>query len=99
MAPFDGDTYERAQDLKRLSSQLDRAREVMRSGRWYTLAHLAGLTGGSEASVSARLRDLRKAKFGAWTVERRRVEGGLYEYRLQQPAGSPQLDLLPRAQP
>jgi len=37
-----------------------------------------------EASVSARLRDLRKAKFGGYRVERQRVrEGrGLYHYRL-----------------
>jgi len=43
------------------------------------LAHWAG---GSEASVSARLRDLRKAKFGAHTIERQRVSAGLFRYRM-----------------
>ena len=35
--------------------------------------------------MSRRLRserDLRKAKFGGYRVERRRVSGGLHEYRL-----------------
>lgn len=37
----------------------------------------------SETGISARLRDLRKVKFGAYVVERRRRgEGGLYEYRV-----------------
>jgi len=32
--------------------------------------------------ISARLRDLRKAKFGDRKVERRKAKPGLYEYRL-----------------
>lgn len=38
----------------------------------------------SEASVTSRLRDLRKPRYGAWTVEKRRIENiGAYEYRLK----------------
>jgi hypothetical protein len=37
----------------------------------------------SDSSITARLRDLRKAKFGAYTIEKRKREGSnAYEYRL-----------------
>jgi len=39
-------------------------------------------TSHPEASVSARLRDLRKEKFGGHVVERRAVKRGLFEYRV-----------------
>lgn len=53
-------------------------------GSWRTLRELADRAGGSEAGVSARLRDLRKPEFGAYVVERRRREGcaNLWEYRV-----------------
>lgn len=47
-----------------------------------SLAAIAKLTGDPEASVSARLRDFRKLRFGGHTVERRYVEVGLFEYRV-----------------
>lgn len=82
--PFDGSTYDPARDRARLQRQLARVREIMRDGQWRTLAELAAETGAPEASVSARLRDLRKQKFGALFVERRRVPGenGLHTYRV-----------------
>jgi hypothetical protein len=42
------------------------------------------LAKGPEGSVSARLRDLRKDKFGGFEVERKRdsIEKGLFLYRL-----------------
>ena len=80
---FDGKTYEPALDHARLTSQLDRVRELMRDGQWRTLHDiLVAVDGASEAAISARLRDLRKAKFGLFHVERRRVAGGLFEYRV-----------------
>jgi hypothetical protein len=58
----------------------------MKDGNWRTLAEiLVGIGGvGTEAAVSARLRDCRKEKFGSHSIERRRRggQGGLYEYRL-----------------
>lgn len=80
---FDGQTYEPAQDEARLTGQLQRVMTMMRDGQWRTLPWLAGAVGGTEAAVSARLRDLRKAKFGGTKddVERRRIAGGFYEYR------------------
>lgn len=78
------------QDTKRLSAQHDRVLRIMRDGQWRTLAELSNatkrftLSADPEASVSARLRDFRKPRFGAYTVERRRRQGhvGLWEYRM-----------------
>ena len=83
---FDGETYNEVRDGPRLASQLDRVTHLMRDGRWRTLGEIANAVEGSEPAVSARLRDLRKPRFGAWTVERRYVAGGLWEYRVI-PAG------------
>jgi hypothetical protein len=79
---FDGATFDPARDGPRLAGQLARVYAAVKGGRWWTLADLAAAAGGSEAGVSARLRDLRKPKFGGHRVERRRVGGGLWEYRV-----------------
>jgi hypothetical protein len=69
-------------DAKRLTGQLIRVREIMYDQEWRTLAEIVELVGGSEAGVSARLRDLRKVRFGSHEVKRRRRggKGGLWEY-------------------
>ena len=80
---FDGATFDPARDGARLTGQLERVKGIMADGAWRTLAELAALVDGSEAGVSARLRDLRKVKFGGHQVDRRRRgDGGLHEYRL-----------------
>jgi len=82
---FDGDTYERPFDYERLGKQARSVFLLMSDGRWRTLPQISRATGCPEASVSARLRDFRKRKFGSHTVERRSVGSrtlGLYEYRL-----------------
>lgn len=81
---FDGGTYERKKDLERLTSQLGRVRAVMISGEWRTLVEIERLAAAPQASVSARLRDLRKDKFGGYEVHRRRLAGtsGLHQYSL-----------------
>ena len=79
---FDGVTIG-ADDEPRLTGQLDKVYGVMRDGQWHTLAELAAAAQGSEAGVSARIRDLRKPRFGQHAVERRRRdEGNQWEYRL-----------------
>lgn len=78
----DGATFESGRDLSRLNAQAMAVYRYMRHGEWRTLADIAHNTGHPEASVSARLRDLRKAKFGGFTVERRYIANGLYQYRL-----------------
>ena len=79
---FDGATFDPAQDGERLETALDKTRRLMRTGRWWTLAELAQAVGCSEAGVSARVRDLKKPKFGGHTMETKRVSGGLFMYRM-----------------
>lgn len=79
-----GVTIDTAKDRERLAGQLERVTRLMCDGRWRTLAEIAQSVNGSEAGVSARLRDLRKRRFGGHAVERRRIYGGngLHEYRV-----------------
>lgn len=81
---FDGPTFDPAQDGERLGRQLVDVFGVMKDGRWHTLREVSDAVGAPEGSVSARLRDLRKPRFGRHTVEKRRVSGapGLWEYRM-----------------
>jgi len=78
----DGRTYEHPQDHARLSRQRERVWDLMMDGRWRTLGEIASETDHPEASVSARLRDFRKPRFGGHAVERRRRGPGTFEYRV-----------------
>lgn len=80
---FDGQTIAEDPDApQRLTGLLERVYGVMSDGTWHSLASLASRTGGTEASVSARLRDLRKPRFGRHNVERKLIGHGLWLYRL-----------------
>jgi hypothetical protein len=79
---FDGATYEPPRDHGRLKGQLLRVFDLMKDGHWRTLNGIADRVGGSPAAVSARLRDLRKAKYGSRVVERRYIGNGLFQYRV-----------------
>lgn len=79
---FGGATYAPGFDYDRLKGQLKRVCDLMRDGQWRILPEIARAAGGSEAACSARLRDLRKKKYGSHAVERQRVAGGLWRYRL-----------------
>lgn len=84
---FDGDTFDASRDGQRLSEQLQHVLAYMRQHEWVTLRELelamreAGVH-ASNAGVSARLRDLRKRRFGAYTIERQYIANGLWQYRL-----------------
>lgn len=80
---FDGETYSPEHDKERLGSQLERVKALMQDGKWRNLREIHARVGGSEAAVSARIRDLRKARFGSHTIEHRRLIGGLWEYRME----------------
>lgn len=80
---FDGRTYDPDQDHCRLAGQLGRVYNVMKDGFPHTLDELKAKCGGTDASISARIRDLRKAKFGAYEIISRRVRDGLWEYQLE----------------
>ena len=81
---FGGETYSPKHDDERLSGQLRRVYQVMADGEWYTLDQIAAATGDrSTASISARLRDLRKEEFGAYDIRRKRLgdpKNGLFAY-------------------
>lgn len=82
-APFDGVTIQQDnEDPERLHRQLTAVLNLMRDGQYRTLAEIHAAVGGSEAGVSARLRDLRKGKFGAHEVQRRHRKKRLFEYRV-----------------
>ena len=83
--PFgrDAKPYVAELDALRLARLQDRVEHLMGDGRWRTLREITQLCGGSEAGVSARLREMRKA---GWTVSRRRnprlhASAGSFQYR------------------
>jgi hypothetical protein len=79
---FDGETFDQERDGSRLNKQLQAVKQLMSDGIWRSLAQIAESVGYPEASVSARLRDLRKPKFGGYTVERKYINKGLHHYRV-----------------
>lgn len=79
---FDGNTYDPERDEERLKTQLFSVWGLMCDGQWRTLEEISRAVYCPEASVSARLRDFRKRKFGGHTVERAYVDRGLFKYRL-----------------
>lgn len=83
-AHFDGSTYHPVKDHIRLTGLLHRVFSVMSDGNWHRLSELANKCEGSETSVSARIRDMRKDKFGGFQVDRKRhaTQKGLWLYRL-----------------
>ena len=80
---FDGESYDRNRGKARLSTLMSRVKAIMWSGNWFTLRTLAEQCKGAEASVSARIRDLRKERFGGYEVERKHLLDGVWVYRLK----------------
>lgn len=72
-----------AADAARLGAQLRRVIACMSDGEWRTLREINAVTGDPEASISARLRDMRRRECGGYTIDDR-LRGGsgaLHEYR------------------
>ena len=88
---FDGPEYDAGRDEVRLNGQIREIWELMKDGRWRTVGTIVMVTGFPANSVQAQLRNLRKPRYGAYLVERRRVtQSGLYEYRVgEKGAGTP----------
>jgi hypothetical protein len=82
--PRGGTTFDPDQDTDRLNRQCRDVYRVMADHQWHTLAELSRRTGHPQASVSARIRDLRKTRFGGHQVDKRRkgFATGTWEYRL-----------------
>ena len=90
-ARFDGEAYDPALDQDRLTKQLGRVWDAMKDGEWLTLVEIGQLSDAPEESVSAQLRHLRKPRFGAYLIEKRRrgdPRSGLWEYKMAQPSRS-----------
>lgn len=80
-----GPAYSVDVDGKRIGLQMKRIYGLMRDTKWRTLGEISSATGDSEASISAQLRHLRKAKFGGHTVNKRHrglASYGFWEYQL-----------------
>jgi len=82
-----GPSYDPAVDGARVGKQMGDIFAYLtihaRHGHWRTLAEMRADTGYPEASISAQLRHLRKARFGAHVIEKRRRHGqGTWEYKL-----------------
>ena len=80
---FDGATFDRERDGERLGRQMEAVKRLMLDGQWRTLADIADYAQGSEAACSARLRDLRKIRYGCFVVHRRYKANGVWEYRVE----------------
>lgn len=80
---FAGETYVRERDGARLTRQLDIVKAQLLDGLWHTLHELSEKTGAPEASISARIRDLKKAAHGGYTIDRVYVMRGLFRYRMR----------------
>lgn len=91
---FDGSSYEPERDHSRLAGQLADVRDCLRDGQWWGLHDIQHATGHPQASISARIRDLRKERNGAHTIERKYVVDGLWVYRLLLPKGQLSLGLM-----
>lgn len=82
---FDGVDVKPVFDRDRLSGQLLDVFDFMSDQEWHTLRDIEEGTCHGQASISAQLRNLRKARYGGHVIERRRSqfkESGLYYYRL-----------------
>lgn len=95
---FSGFTFDEARDGPRLNRQCQTVFDLMQDRKWRTLREISRACNEPEASVSARLRDLRKTRFGSYDVQRRHVAAGVWEYRVLPPLPSDQLDMLEAAE-
>jgi hypothetical protein len=91
---FDGETFDQDRDGPRLNRQCQTVFDLMQDRQWRTLREISRACNEPEASVSARLRDLRKTRFGSYDVQRQHVAAGVWEYRVMPPVPSDQLELM-----
>jgi len=82
MATFGGKTFDEQRDGGRLLAQLSQVKDLMKDSKWRTLEEIEQTLSHPQASISARLIDLRKSRFGAHTVNREYVRKGLFRYQL-----------------
>jgi hypothetical protein len=81
-AHFNGADYVPERDDERLRGQQLEIWELMQDGVWRSLSQIARTLGHGEASISAQLRHLRKARFG-FIVDKKYQGAGLYHYQVR----------------
>lgn len=79
---FDGSDYLPERDNERLTRQHDKVFNLMKDGEWRTLDEISEAIKEPQASISAQLRHLRKARFGGHTVNKVYQGNGLFKYQL-----------------
>ena len=82
---FDGSDYEPELDQSRLTGQIQKIYDLMKDGNWRTLEEIESQIDEPQSSISAQLRNLRKIRFGAHTINKQRRGDrtkGLFEYQL-----------------
>jgi hypothetical protein len=79
---FEGSDIDHARDTERLKSQLLRIFELMKDGKFRSLQQISDATGAPHASASAQLRNLKKARNGGHTLNKRYLGNGLFEYQI-----------------
>jgi len=79
----DGRTYDPDRDFGRLSHQMRHVWRLLADGNWHTPQEVCNLIGCSDAAATARIRDLRKPRYGGHVVKSRpRAGGGTWEYKI-----------------
>lgn len=81
--PAKGETFSPIRDGRRLQDQCQRVHDFVVGRGWVTLGEISKATGDPEASISARLRDLRNMGF---EVEAEHLRRGLWRYRITRPS-------------
>ena len=70
---------------QRIDSQRTEVGRLMRDGKWRTVPEIQEALQYPPASIpaiGARLRDMRKPKYGAYTVDRNKRQPGLHKFRV-----------------
>lgn len=83
---FDGDDYNHGRDSERLGTQLERIKEAVIGKGFFTYEQIALMSGAPLTSIPAQIRNLKKARFGGYKVERRYVCDGVYVYSVLEPS-------------
>jgi len=99
-AEFDGRYYDPALDADRLRAQIGSVWNALADGNWHSLREISEQSGAPEASASAQIRHLRKARHGGWIISLSREGGrtrGRLAYRMQNPDGTPIPPITPNA--
>lgn len=78
----DGSTFSRSRDGVRLNEQCQDVFNFLSDNCWHTLREAHERTGHPEASISARIRDLKKERFGGFKISKRYINNGLWQYKM-----------------